>query len=189
VAASDAVVLRAADGTVEALLPVGYRRVAFHRVPATALTWAIGDLGCPEHLDVPAIPAAGIEALAPVLEELPWELLILTNLASNAVTARRLCDAFVARGYALHRRALWGCPYLDLTDEWDAYLAALSPTRRQTLRRKERSLRRRYAVEITDYDGERFEEGWRRLVAHEQWNGSGGAAPPPRGAAAPQLRD
>ena len=172
VAASDAVVLRAADGAVEALIPVGYRRVAFHRVPATALTWAIGDLGCPDHLDVPAIPAAGIEALAPVLEELPWELLILTNLASNAVTARRLCDAFVARGYALHRRALWGCPYLDLTDDWDAYRRAL---RRRAVRRCAQRAQPQAALHGGDhrYDGDRFEEGWRRLVTlHEQrWNG------------------
>jgi CelD/BcsL family acetyltransferase involved in cellulose biosynthesis len=175
VAASEVLVLRRAGGAIEALLPVGYRRVAHHRVPVAALTWAIGDLGCPDHLDVPAAAGSDIAAFVPVLEERPWDLLILSNLTPNAVGAGRLCEAFAARGYAVHRQPLWECPYLDLAEDWDGYLASLSPTRRQTLRRKERSLGRRYAVRITDYDGARFDEGWRHLVTlHERrWNGAG----------------
>jgi CelD/BcsL family acetyltransferase involved in cellulose biosynthesis len=67
------------------------------------------------------------------------------------------------------------CPYLDLDGDWDGYLAGLTPTRRQTVRRKERSLQRRFAVEITDYDCDRFDEGWDHLVTlHERrWNGAG----------------
>src|SRR6266571_4720929 len=45
VAASEALVLRGAEGVVQAVLPVRLRRVAFHRVPVTALTWAPGDAG------------------------------------------------------------------------------------------------------------------------------------------------
>jgi CelD/BcsL family acetyltransferase involved in cellulose biosynthesis len=164
-----------AGGAMEALFPFGYRRVPYHRIPVDALTWAIGDLACPDHLDIPATADAGVEGLVSALERLRWELLVLSNLASNAAMVRRLCDEFAARGYALHRRALWGCPYIDLPGDWDSYLASLSPTRRQTLRRKERSLGRRYAMTITDYDGERFDEGWRCLVTlHERrWNGQG----------------
>ena len=36
VAASEVLVLRGAGGAIEALLPVGYRRVAHHRVPVAA---------------------------------------------------------------------------------------------------------------------------------------------------------
>ena len=85
VAASEALVLWGVGGAVQALLPVLLRRVAFHRVPVSALTWAIGDLGCPDHLDVLAEPAAEVGALAPVLSEIPWQLLILSNLAPHAV--------------------------------------------------------------------------------------------------------
>jgi CelD/BcsL family acetyltransferase involved in cellulose biosynthesis len=175
VAASETLVLRGADGAIEAMLPVGYRRISFHRVPVMALTWAVGDLGCPDHLDVPAAAAADVAALAPVLEELPWQVLILSNLAPHAVAAHRLSEAIAARGYAVRRRPLWGCPYLELGDDWERYLATLTPTRRQTLRRKERSLRRHHRVEITDYERDRFDDGWRHLVAlHERrWNGAG----------------
>ena len=175
VAASEALVLRDADGAVEALLPLGYRQVSFRRVPVAALTWAIGDLGCPDHLDVPAAAATEVGAFVPALEALPWDVLILSNLAPNAATAHRLCDLMAARGYAVRRRSLWGCPYLELPGDWESYLATLTPTRRHTVRRKERSLRRRYTLEVTDYEGDRLNEGWRRLVTlHEQrWNGSG----------------
>ena len=174
VAASEALVLWGDGGGVKGFLPLGHRRVAFHRVPVAALTWAIGDLGCPDHLDVPAA-ASEVEALVPVLEELRWQVLILSNLAANAPTARRLCEAMVARGFALRRRSSWGCPYLDLCNDWEAYLATLTPTRRQMLRRKERNLQRRYSVAITDYEGDRLDEGWGRLVTlHEQrWKGAG----------------
>src|SRR5439155_15699422 len=58
---------------------------------------------------------------------------------------------------------------------------SLSPTRRQTLRRKERNLRRDHTLRMTDYGGtERLDEGWRRLVAlHEQrWAGAGSLSDP-----------
>jgi CelD/BcsL family acetyltransferase involved in cellulose biosynthesis len=175
VAASEALVVRGAGGAIEALLPVLLRPLAFRRVPVTALTWAIGDLGCPDHLDVLAAPETDLDALVPALEDLPWQVLILSNLAENAVNASRLYESIAARGYALRRRALWGCPYLDLSDDWERYLASLTPTRRQTLRRHERNLRRHHAVAITDYDGDHVNEGWSRLVMlHERrWAGAG----------------
>jgi CelD/BcsL family acetyltransferase involved in cellulose biosynthesis len=183
VAASEALVLRGADGAVQALLPVGYRRMGFHRVPVTALTWAIGDLGCPDHLDVPAAGGADMAALVPALDDLPWQILTLSNLAPNAENARRLGEAIAAHGYAVRRRPLFACPYLELSDDWEGYLATLTPTRRQTLRRKERNLRRHHAVEITDYDGDRVDEGWTRLVTlHERrWKGAGAFRAPEAG--------
>ncbi len=175
VAASEALVLCGAGGGVKAVLPVLLRRLRFHRVPVTALTWATGDVGCPDHLDVLAAPGADLEAFAPALMDLPWQVLTLTNLAPNAANARRLCAAIAGHGYALRRHALWGCPYLELSDDWDRYLGTLTPTRRQTLRRKERHLRQHHAVTIRDYDDDDVEEGLRRLVRlHERrWTGAG----------------
>jgi len=177
VAASEALVLRGAEGVVQAVLPVRLRRVAFHRVPVTALTWASGDVGCPDHLDVLAMPGSPVAEFAPSLDALPWELLILSNLAPNAITTRRLYESIAARGYAVRRQRLWVCPYLELCDDWEQYLGTLTPTRRQTLRRKERQLRRQHAMRITDYEDDRVEAGLSHLMSlHERrWEGEEGA--------------
>lgn len=173
--ASEAVLLRRADGSLQAVLPVLLRPVRFRRITVAALTWAIGDSGCPDHLDVLATPDADLAALAPALEAMPWDVVIFSNLAEDAGNAARLCAALERRGHALRRRPLWGCPRLQLPNAWERYLAALTPTRRQTLGRKERNLSRRHVVALTDYGEERFEEGWSHLVRlhADRWNGQG----------------
>jgi CelD/BcsL family acetyltransferase involved in cellulose biosynthesis len=185
---SEVVVLRGSDGALHSLLPVRLCRVRFRRVWVRALTWAVGDVGCPDELDVLALPEADLSALAAALEALPWQVVILSNLAERAPNAERLCAALAARGHASRHSPLWSCPQLDLPSSWDAYLASLSPNRRQILRRKERSLRREHAVALTDYDADRLDEGWGHLMAlHAQrWDGtgegSGGAFRDPRSA-------
>jgi len=163
------------------VLPVAVRRVTFRRSQVRALTWAIGDLGCPDHLDVPALPDADLAAIVPALTSLDWDVMILGNLAPDAPNAARLATALRRRGCATRREALWSCPYLELPSSWEEYLTSLSATRRQTLRRKERNLRRDHAVRVTDYGTERLDEGWRRLVVlHEQRWGGGGSFSDPR---------
>jgi len=177
VGASEAVLLRGSDGSLQAVLPVVLRRVRFRRTPVQALTWAVGDTGCPDHLDILALPGADLESLALTVEAMPWQLLILGNLAPDAWAARRLAAALAGHGHAVRRHALWGCPYLELCDDWERYLGTLTPTHRQTLRRKERHLRRHYTVTITDYDGARVDEGLSCLMTlHERrWAGGGEA--------------
>jgi GNAT acetyltransferase-like protein len=181
VAASEVLVLRGPAGTVEAIVPILHRRVSFHRVPVKALTWAIGDVGCPDHLDLLATPEADLDRLVPVLEERPWQVMILSNLAPQAGNVTRLCGALAGHGWVVRRQPLWACPCLELPDDWERYLATLTPTRRQTLRRKERNLGKNHTVTITDYDGgDRLAEGWRLLLTlHErrwQVGGGGGGA-------------
>ena len=173
--AAEALVLRSGE-SVRAILPLLSRHLRFHRVRVRALTWAIGDLGCPDHLDVLATPAADVAALVPVLEELEWDVIVLSNLAPNAPGARRLAQALSARGHVTLRQPLWVCPYLDLPGDWESYLKRVSRNRRQALRYMEKSLRRHHTVTITDYDGARVAEGWQRLVTlHEQrWAEGGG---------------
>jgi len=179
-AASEAFVLCGDGGAVQAILPLMLRRLRFHRAPVTALSWAMGDVGCPDHLDLLAVPGADLEALATALVDLPWHILTLTNLAPDATNAQRLCASIARNGYTMRPQALWGCPYLELSDDWDRYLATLTPTRRQTLRRKERHLRQHHAVTLRDYDAADLEEGLKRLVMlHERrWAGGGGGAEP-----------
>ena len=178
VRAAEVLELRGEDGSLHALLPIRLGRARFRRVSVRALTWAIGDAGCPDELDVPAIPEANMTAFAAALEPLPWQVLVLSNLVANAPHATRLLDALVARGHTAREHRLWRCPQFALPASWDAYLAGLSANRRQVLRRKERNLRRDHTVTVTDYDGDRLDAGWRHLLAlHSlRWEGAGGGA-------------
>jgi len=178
VAASIVLLLHGPAGSLDALLPVRLCRQRFHRVGVQAVTWAVGDVGCPDELDAAAVPTADMSALAVALAALPWKVLVFTNLAEGALNAERLCAALETRGHAVRHHALWPCPQLELPESWDAYLATLSPNRRQIVRRKERSLRREHRVEVTDYEADRLEEGWGHLKRlHEQrWDGAGGGA-------------
>ncbi len=56
VRASEVLQLRGADGSLQALLPIRLGPARFRRISVRALTWAIGDAGCPDELDVPALP-------------------------------------------------------------------------------------------------------------------------------------
>ena len=62
-----------------------------------------------------------------------------------------------------------------LPASWDEYLASLTPTRRQTIRRKERNLYRRHTVVVTDYGPDRLAEGWKWLkeLHARRWDGTG----------------
>jgi len=173
--ASEVLAVHGSDRSLHGLLPIRLCRVRFRRVWVRALIWAVGDVGCPDELDVPALPEADLSALAAALEALPWQVVILSNLAERAPNAERLCAALGERGHASRHSPLWTCPQLDLPSSWDAYLATLSPNRRQLLRRKERSLRREHAVAVTHYNEDRLDEGWGHLLAlHEQrWVGAG----------------
>src|SRR6266513_5421350 len=59
VAACEALAVHDAEG-VHAILPLRRQTIPFHRVPVTALTWAIGDMGCPDNLDVLATSEADV---------------------------------------------------------------------------------------------------------------------------------
>ena len=161
--------------SVQAILPLALRRVAFRRAPVTALTWAIGDIGCPDHLDLLAEPGVDLDPLIAALEALPWEILILGNLAGDAPNIARLSAALARDGCVTRSAPLWSCPYLELPGSWDEYVGRLTPTRRQTLGRKQRKLHREHRVTITDYGGDRLAEGWTHLVALHglRWAGGG----------------
>jgi CelD/BcsL family acetyltransferase involved in cellulose biosynthesis len=169
------VVLQSAVGELEALLPFRVYRTQFRHVPVVALGWAIGDLGCPDHLELPASPEADLDALVGVLEDVPWDVIVLSNVADSASNIDRFSAACERRGWKARRTALWRCPYLELPVSWDAYLSRLSPTRRQTIRRKERKLRREHQVALTEYEGSRRHEGWRHLTRLHglRWRGAG----------------
>ena len=159
-----------------AVLPLRLDRVRFRRAWVRALVWAIGDTGCPDGLDVPASAETDWGAFAAALDALPWQVVILSNLAQTAPNADRLVTALGERGHTVRRNPLWCCPWLELPSSWDAYLATLSANRRQILRRKARALVRDRAARLVEYDADRLDEGWGHLLRlHAQrWDGPGG---------------
>lgn len=151
------------DGRLQALLPFRLERLRFRRAPATVLVWAVGDLGAPDHLDLPCASDGTLENAASLVEELPWDVMALRHVADEPTAVSRLAESLSRRGMVVRRKPLDACPYLDLPGDWDAYLASLSPARRYTIRRKERALGRKYTVTISDYAPDRLDEGWSRL--------------------------
>ncbi|MDQ3995528.1 MAG: GNAT family N-acetyltransferase [Gemmatimonadota bacterium] len=178
--ASFAVILHGPEGCLRGLLPLTIRPMQLRRARVRALTWAIGGLGCPDHLDIPTAPEAELQAAIPLLEALPWDVIVLSAVSEEPTNLAQLTEAFARRGYAVRRTPLDACPYVDLPSSWEEYLASLSPTRRQTIRRKERKLMRDYTVTVTDYAPDRLDEGWRRLCSlHEaRWTGAGALGDP-----------
>ena len=174
-ASAEALALFDGSGVLCALFPFALRRAAFHRVRVDSLTWAVGDAGCPDHLDLLAAPGTDLAPLAAALDAIPWRVMQLGNLAADAVNVRALSDRIAGRGHSVRRRPLWECPRIAFDGDWDHYLGTLTPTRRQTVRRKERSLRRSFAVTLTDHTPATLDEGWRRfLVLHDRrWPGAG----------------
>jgi CelD/BcsL family acetyltransferase involved in cellulose biosynthesis len=181
--ASFAVLLHDARGNLQGLLPLTIRPMQLRRVPVQALTWAIGGVGSPDHLDVPATPKAELHLVVPLLEALPWDVVLLTGVADGPTNLTRVTDAFAGRGYTVRRTPLNWCPYVDLPSSWDEYLASLSPTRRQSIRRRERKLAREHALAVTDYAPDRLDEGWHRLrsLHEDRWAGPGALGDPQLG--------
>lgn len=164
------------DGTIRTLLPLRIERMRFRRAPVTALVWAIGDVGSPDHLDIPLPSGATLEDAAPLLEEMPWDVLALRHVTDEPHGVSRLSDALSRRGLVTRRRPLEACPYIELPDDWDRFMAGMSRVRRHTIRRKERSLAREHAVTLTDYSADRLDEGWRHLRSlHSRRFTDGGA--------------
>ena len=170
-----AVVSRSARGDVEAVFPFRVRRDRFWGVPVTGLGWALGDLGCPDHLDLLASPAADLDALAGALENLPWVVIRLGNVAEAASNVARFCTACERRRWTVRRRSLGRCLYLELAGSWEAYLATLSSHRRRAIRSTEGKLRREHDVVLTDYGQGRVEEGLHHLQRLHalRWEGGG----------------
>lgn len=175
-----AVVLRSATGDAEALFPFRLHATRFRGAPVTEVGWAIGDLGCPDHLELLASPAADLDALVDALEDVPWTVIRLGNVAEGAFNVERFGAACERRGWTVQRNPLWRCPYLELPESWDAFLSGLSPHGRHAIRRKERNLYRAHDVLVTDYGRGRLEEGLHRLqgLHARRWGGGGVFADP-----------
>ena len=161
--ACQAVVLRSAGGDVESVFPFRLHQDRFWGVPVTAVGWAFGDLGCPDHLEILASPQADLDALVAALEDIPWLVIKLDNVAETANNVERFGAACERRGWAVRRRLIGRCPYLDLPVTWEAYLSSLTSHGRHAIRRKERKLYREHDAVLTDYGQERVEEGWHHL--------------------------
>ena len=165
-AVADARVARLVDGACNLLgvLPFAISRRSGGPLPVHQLGWPLNDLGCPDHLDVPVASTAAATALVRALLPIPWQVLRLQSIDPSAPGAQRLAAALAELGCQVEWVAGNACPYLALPDSWDSYLGSLSPSRRQTIRRKERALFREHAATVVDYAPDRVEDGWSHLL-------------------------
>jgi CelD/BcsL family acetyltransferase involved in cellulose biosynthesis len=124
----------------------------------------MGDLACPDHLDVPMLSASAATGIVKALDRIQWDVLRLESLADDAPGAQRLASALAEHGCRVEWTPGEVCPYIDLPSSWDSYLASLSPTRRQTIRRKERAFFREHTPTLVDYATDRLEDGWSHLL-------------------------
>jgi hypothetical protein len=177
---SFAILLGGSDTAANGVLPLALRPVSFRRARVMALTWAIGSVGCPDHLDLPIPLDASLDDVIPILEALPWDLVSLSGVADVAPNVTRLTEALARRGFIVRRTPLDTCPWIDLPESWDAYLAGLSSSRRQTIRRRERKLEREHTLTVTDYAADRLDEGLDRLrsLHAARWEGPGALGNP-----------
>lgn len=165
-------------GVPFALLPLGSREVRLGPTGLTVLSWPMGDGGAGDELEIPATRAADVTPFADPLLDLPWDIVLLPAVAEQAPNVARLAESLRQRGCHTSRRAQWNCPYVELPRDWDAYLATLPASRRQSLRRKERKLLRTDGVAVRDYQGADFDAGWDALIRlhRARWGGESGFA-------------
>ena len=159
-------VIRVVDETsgLLGILPLSISKRAGGPLALRRLEWPLEDLACPDHLDVPVVSATAASAIVRALLGLRWDALRLESLAHHSPGAQQLAAALTEQGCRVEWLPGEVCPYVDLPETWDSYLASLSPTRRQTVRRKERALFREHAVTVVDYAVDRLEEGWSHLL-------------------------
>jgi len=175
VQSSEVVVLRSASAKLEGLFPFRIFRTRVRGLPVSALGWAISDLGCPDHLELPASAEADLDALVAELDHMSWDLIRLDNVAHTAPNLERFAAACARRGWSVRRTPLWRCPYVELPESWEAYLSSLGPRWRRQVRRNESKLRRQHDVVLTEYGPARLQEGLQHLerLHARRWGGGG----------------
>lgn len=133
------------DGRLVAALPLVSREGRGVR------RWEIMGSGTltPNHLDLAAEPRYRAEALGRFIDELvgertSWDVLDLDKLPGDTPTAAELQAAFSARGYATVSALSASCPYAELPETYDAYMAMLSRSARRHTRERVRCLAREH---------------------------------------------
>jgi CelD/BcsL family acetyltransferase involved in cellulose biosynthesis len=163
------------DGKLTAILPLAKTVITHRRISATALTWAVGDLGCPDHLDVLMTNTAPTGEIVDALEDTEWDMLRLDNIASDAVGAPRLVAALRERGIEADLRPHFACPYLDLPTTWEEFYKGMCPNHRRAVQKHDKSALSQDPVAVTFYTSDQIEEGMNHLrrLHDARWDGNG----------------
>lgn len=154
------------------------RLIPFRRLEPLGTGEAESDAICPDYLNV--LAEQGTESMvASALVELlgsgalgAWDELVIPKMDGEGTMPSLLADTFTSVGYPAQVRETDAAPYIPLPTTWQAYLQALSPSRRYYLTRSLRdfdkwaggSTKVRCATSAAD-----LEEGRRILVQlHQQ---------------------
>lgn len=156
------------------LLPLGWRRTRLHHLYVRSLRWSAVDVGTPDHLDLLVHPESDSTTVAGAILDLPWDVLVLTNLVERFPQVSAVLSALRLRGCETAEHRLWSCSQIELPGTWEEYLGGLSAKRRHRIRKDERDLCAAHDVRLVDFGAE-LEEGWSHLLRlHDsRWNGNG----------------
>jgi CelD/BcsL family acetyltransferase involved in cellulose biosynthesis len=136
--------------------------------------------GDSDYLDVLVAPGgdACIEAFARHLagEVRAFDVLVLEDLTERSPTPRRLAAALADAGIPHSLFVNERCPRTPLADTWEGALASFEIDTRREIRRRERNLRKRFAVELEVVDrADDVAAGVDAFIAmhQERWNRAG----------------
>ena len=115
------------------------------RKPALML---LGSIEISDYLDF-IVPPSELDAFTQSLFQLlkgdqapPWGVLDFYNLLEDSATIAALDEASRKESWTFLTERLQPCPYVDLPDEWNAYLSGLKKKNRHEIRRKLRRAER-----------------------------------------------
>lgn len=117
------------------------RLIPFRRLEPLGTGEAESDAICPDYLNV--LAERGTEsALASALVEVladgalgTWDELVIPKMDGEGTMPSLLADAFTSAGCSAQLRETDAAPYIPLPPTWEAYLQALSPSRRYYINR------------------------------------------------------
>ena len=152
--------------------------IPFRRLEPLGTGEAESDAICPDYLNVLAERGTESTVASALVEVLAhgalgaWDELVIPKMDGEGTMPSLLADAFTSAGYSAQVGETDAAPYIPLPPTWEAYLQALSPSRRYYINRSLRDFEKwaggpaevRCAASQTD-----LEEGRRILVRlHQQ---------------------
>ena len=137
----------------------------------------------------PSFRKSAVAAFGKHLSEMSWAAINLESVRAAPEDMRRLLRCFPSRNFEIEPRSMINpgsdidnsiCPYADLPDDWDQYLAGLSSNTRQKLRRLLRKVDDSAELRISQTTAETIERDIETLVTFwkAKWEGIKGEKMP-----------
>ncbi len=141
------IVCRDASGAIVGLAPLCRAPYRDLGLAFDALGWAGREVVSGDFLDVVAAPADKARVAAAVVDYLAgvrsqWSLLVLGELEDGGSLSSESMRVAARNGFAVRVQENRICPYIELPDSFDGYLAGLGSATRYHIRRRTRDLQK-----------------------------------------------